>query len=168
MVLLAIITPASSSTRGPADDAGVAGPSVIPHVVFGAEEERAPDVPLLDALYGDVVLLASHVYEGIDLIVRRSGAAAYGFVIRPNAAADRLRLSMAGAERLEIDEHGDLIVHQRGRAIRRHRPRAHQQTPSGPVEVRADYRIGPDGDVRFALGPYDRSRALVIALDNDE
>ena len=59
-------------------------------------------------------------------------------------------------------ESGDLFVRGGGRLIRQERPRAHQDTPRGRVEVQADYRIGPDGDVRFAVGSYDRSRPLVI------
>jgi hypothetical protein len=167
MVLLAIITPASSGTRQAAVPAEPAGRHAT---VWGGVrladlpgDEARGDVQLADEQYDDTVLLASRVYEGIDLIVREAGEhAAYGFAIRPYARANRIRLSMSGAERLEIDEDGDLLVHRGGRSIRQQRPRAHQDTPGGPVEINVEYRVGPDGDVRFAVGRYDRSRALII------
>lgn len=164
MVLLAIIAPASSGTRQPAvptEPAATVWAGVRLADLPG--DEARGDLPLADEQYDDAVLLASRVYEGIDLIVREAPVhAAYGFAIRPYARANRIRLSMTGAERLEIDEDGDLLVHHGGRSIRQQRPRAHQDTPGGRVEINVEYRVGPDGDVRFAVGQYDRSRALII------
>jgi hypothetical protein len=180
MVLLAIITPASSGTRQPATLPDRMSLDAAPALGAGlllADTDRTPDrvdTRLLQERDSDAVLLASEVFPGVDLVIRRGGDSAYAFVIRPYARPDAIRLSMAGAERLEFNGDGDLLVQQAGRLIRQERPRAHQETPRGSVEVQADYRIGPDGDVRFAVGPYDRSRPLVIeprltkAMTNNE
>ena len=169
MVLLAIITPATSGTRPPADVADhlsleAAPPLQARLVVSDSGGTTDPvDAQLLQERYADAVLVASEVFPGIDLMVRRgSGDPVYAFVVRPYARPDAIRLSMAGAERMEINDEGELLVQRNGRLIRQERPRAHQETPRGYVEVQVDYRIGPEGDVRFALGPYDRSRPLVV------
>ena len=160
LVLLAVVTPRPYALRPAAT-----GPSLHPAVVFARAAGVAPDaVATLNEQYGGALLLASEIYEGIDLVLHRAdGEPDYDLVVRPNARTDRIRVWVAGAERLEIDDHGDLVVHKRGRRIRQPRPIAYQDTPAGRIDVRADFRIGPDGDVRFAVGKYDRDRPLVIS-----
>jgi hypothetical protein len=64
---------------------------------------------------------------------------------------------------VHVDASGDLLISTRGGGdVRLLKPSAYQETEDGArVEVSARYRV-EGGRVRFRLGAYDRTRALVI------
>lgn len=103
------------------------------------------------------------VYPGVDLVYYgRARELEYDFVVAPGADPSPIALALEGAERIELDGEGALLVHTRAGMLRQPRPFAYQEIEGARRPVRADYALDRDGHVRLRLGAYDRSRALVI------
>lgn len=102
------------------------------------------------------------LYPGIDLIFYgRQRELEYDFVLAPQADPAQIKLALNGADKLEINEHGDLLIHTGGTAVRQHRPVAYQQTPQGRVNIEAAFTLD-EAQLGFRLGAYDRNLPLVI------
>lgn len=104
------------------------------------------------------------IYPGIDLIYySRNGELEYDFEIAPGADPSRIALRFDGADSIRLNNHGDLIASLAGEELTQRAPEIYQRKASGEmVAVNGSYRIGKDGLVRFRLGSYDKSAALVI------
>ncbi|MES3000186.1 MAG: SBBP repeat-containing protein [Pseudomonadota bacterium] len=102
------------------------------------------------------------LYPGVDLVYYASqGKLEYDLVVAPRADAGRIAVAFSGAKpRLAPD--GELQLDADGLQLRYHRPVAYQDIGGQRKIVDARYVIARDGAVKFALAPYDRSRALVI------
>ncbi len=109
------------------------------------------------------------VYPGIDLVYYgNQQQLEYDFVVAPGADPSVIRLNVRGAERLEIDAAGDLLVHvgepggvSPGRTLRQHKPFVYQTVGSTRQEVASRFALD-DGQVRFDVAAYDVGRPLVI------
>jgi len=108
------------------------------------------------------------VYPGIDLVYYgNQQQLEYDFRISPGADPNHIALSFQGASaRLES---GDLILSTSNGDVRFHAPRIYQPADSNPPSADAHGRIVSGGfrllgnnKVGFVVGPYDRSRELVI------
>ncbi|HVO97112.1 MAG TPA: SBBP repeat-containing protein [Bryobacteraceae bacterium] len=104
------------------------------------------------------------VYPGIDLIYySRNGELEYDFEVAPGADPSRIAMRFEGADSLRLNEHGDLVVSLAGEELTQRAPEIYQRKASGEmVAVSGSYRVAENGIVRFQLGGYDRSAALVI------
>ncbi|MCG3116314.1 MAG: SBBP repeat-containing protein [Candidatus Manganitrophus sp. SA1] len=104
-----------------------------------------------------------NVYPGIDLVhYGNRRRLEYDFIVSPGADPDVIQLGFQGAEKVEIDRQGDLILHIKGETVRMHRPVIYQEGKAGRETVSGRYFLEEKRRVRFALGRYDRSRPLVI------
>ena len=92
-----------------------------------------------------------NLYPGIDAVFHRSE---YDFLIAPGADPAAIRLRFTAAPRLD---RGDLVVS----GLRHCAPLAYQDTAAGRRYIAVNYRIR-GREVAFHLGPYDRTRPLVI------
>jgi hypothetical protein len=103
------------------------------------------------------------VYPGIDLIYYgNQQQLEYDFRIAPHADPSRIRLAYDGVNSLRIDPSGDLILETPAGTLRQRKPFVYQLIDGRKMELAAGYRLQPGRKVTFALGPYDRSRPLVI------
>lgn len=103
------------------------------------------------------------VYPGIDLVYYgRQSQLEFDFVVKPGADPRRIRLDFQGAERLEIDGAGDLLVHLRGGLLRQHKPVVYQERDGQREPVAGAYVAAGPRRVAFQLGGYDTARPLVI------
>jgi hypothetical protein len=103
------------------------------------------------------------VYPGVDLVYYgRPRELEYDFVVAPGADPGRIALAIAGAERLELDAAGELLVHTAAGLLRQPRPVAYQEIDGARRTVSAGYALDGDGHVGFRLGAYDASQRLVI------
>jgi hypothetical protein len=103
-----------------------------------------------------------NAYPGTDLAVHgRDGKPEYDFRLAPGADPSRIALDFRGADSVQLTPKGDLVI-RKGQAVFRNRmPVAYQPTAGGRAPVKASFALR--GHVaRFALGPYDHSRPLVI------
>ncbi|MEP6717324.1 MAG: SBBP repeat-containing protein, partial [Terriglobia bacterium] len=107
------------------------------------------------------------IYPGIDLIYYGDGGnLEYDLDLAPGADPARVRMKFSGAERLEIDSSGDLVVETGGEQVRFHKPVAYQVAASagnaGRDMVAARFvRHGP-AEIGFEMGSYDHARSLII------
>ncbi|NNL67334.1 MAG: hypothetical protein HKP30_13890, partial [Myxococcales bacterium] len=105
------------------------------------------------------------LYPGVDVVYRGDGrgGVAYDLYLAPGADPDRVGLRFDGADTIRIDADGALVVTAAGLDLRMSPPRSHQEGDAGErVPVASRFVAAEDGTVRFALGAYDRGRALVI------
>src|SRR6266704_2476283 len=103
------------------------------------------------------------VYPGVDLVYYgNQRQVEYDFLVGAHADPARIAIAFAGAERLELDEKGDLIAQLAGGTVRWHKPVAYQQAEAGRQEVAAKFVLNNRQEVGFELGAYDASRPLII------
>jgi hypothetical protein len=106
------------------------------------------------------------LYPGIDLVFYgREHAVEHDFVVAPGADPRAIRWSIEGAEGVEVDPAGDLVLHLGSAEARLRRPSTYQGVGKARRAVASRYRLlpAPGGPtVGFELGAYDRTRPLVI------
>jgi beta-lactam-binding protein with PASTA domain len=103
----------------------------------------------------------SGVYRGVDLVYYGNQQhLEYDFVVVPGASAKPIELELSGAA-ARIDARGNLNLRSDHRALSFDRPVAYQIVGEERHPVKVSYRV-QGKHVRFALGEYDHSRALVI------
>ena len=103
------------------------------------------------------------VYRGIDLVYYGADRELeYDFVVAPGADSRQIELAYEGADKIRVEDNGDLVLEVNGRTIRQLRPKVYQMIGSKKQEIAAGYRIRNGNRVEFALAKYDRKRQLVI------
>ena len=103
------------------------------------------------------------IYSGIDLIYYGTQRQLeYDFVVRPGADPRRILLGFHGADRLEVDSQGDLLLHAPGGTLRQRKPFIYQESDGVRREVAGGYVLKNGHRVGFRVDAYDNSRPLVI------
>lgn len=103
------------------------------------------------------------VYPGVDLVYYgNQNQLEYDFVVVPGAEIKPIRLRFAGVERLKLDSDGDLEVIAKNGEIAFHKPFVYQDVNGQRQRVEGRFALLAKNTVGFALGSYDRSRALII------
>ncbi len=103
------------------------------------------------------------VYPGIDLVYYgNQRQLEYDFVVAPGADPKKIVLGFKGAEKLEIDAQGELVLHAAGGDIRQHKPIIYQQVDGVRHDIAGGYVRKGANRVGFQVAAYDASRPLVI------
>src|SRR5438445_218920 len=103
------------------------------------------------------------VYPGIDLVYYgNQRQLEYDFVVSPGANPERIVLGFQGAERLEINAEGELVLHAAGGAIRQRVPVIYQEIDGVRTRIEGRYVLKDPHRVGFQVAAYDQSRPLVI------
>lgn len=103
------------------------------------------------------------LYPGIDLLYYgNQRQLEYDFIVAPGADPKAARVSFEGADRLEIDAKGELVIHTEAGEVRQPKPFAYQQSDGVKAEVACRYRLEGRREVAFDLGRYDSGSELVI------
>jgi len=109
------------------------------------------------------------VYPGIDAAFYGSAQRLeYDFLLDPQADPARIRMDLGTAQHISINEAGDLVVGGANGELKFFKPVAYQMAADGKTRdsVTAQYRLEASAEgneiVSFALGAYDKRRALVI------
>ncbi|MGO9948169.1 MAG: SBBP repeat-containing protein, partial [Steroidobacteraceae bacterium] len=115
------------------------------------------------------------VYPGVDLVYygNLSGQLEYDFVVAPRADPNAIRLTVAAESvasaksshrpALRIAADGDLVIKVGGGEIRFNKPVVYQIIGNAQRKfTQGRFVLTASHQVRFALGPYDRSKALII------
>ena len=104
-----------------------------------------------------------NVYPGIDLVYYgNQRQLEYDFVVAPSADPNGIVLGFKGADKLEIDAKGELVLHTKGGDIRQHKPVVYQEIDGSRKEIDGRYLIKGRNRVGFRLAAYDRGRPLII------
>jgi len=103
------------------------------------------------------------VYPGVDLVYHgKQRQLEYDFVVAPGADPSKIELDFMGADKMEIDAQGDLVLHVGGSSIRQHKPVLYQEVDGRRQEVAGGYVRRGRHRFGFDVAAYDRSRPLVI------
>ncbi|HTE18671.1 MAG TPA: tandem-95 repeat protein, partial [Armatimonadota bacterium] len=122
------------------------------------------------------------VYPGIDMVYYgNQNQLEYDFILAPGAAPEQIRLSYTGAEQVELDDRGDLLLRLAGGQVRQHKPIVYQEIEGARREVEGEYVLYPPAEtaagasssdpgskgpgstrVGFRVAEYDQTRPLVI------
>jgi hypothetical protein len=86
----------------------------------------------------------------------------YDFVVAPGADPSRIGVRLEGAQSVEPDGDGGIILHTTSGEIRQPWPRIYQDLDSGRREVEGRMVLGKGNVMHFDLGAYDHSGAFVI------
>ncbi|HLB89170.1 MAG TPA: hypothetical protein VJK29_16055, partial [Terriglobales bacterium] len=104
-----------------------------------------------------------NIYPGIDLIYYgKQGRLEYDFEVAPGADPKRVVLQFHGADKLKLDADGNLRLALSAGDVRLEAPRVYQKIGEERKPVAGRFALLGKDKVGFELGPYDRSRALVI------
>ena len=103
------------------------------------------------------------VYPGVDLVYYgNQRQLEYDFRVAPGADPRAVSLRFEGADKVELDAAGDLLLSMGEAVVRQPKPFVYQEVAGARRAVEGGYALGADGRVGFALGEYDRSQTLVI------
>ncbi|HEY3121240.1 MAG TPA: SBBP repeat-containing protein [Vicinamibacteria bacterium] len=176
--VLALASPQGAASR--ALDAEHSGSSVIRMKLLGAKPK--PEVTGMEELPGKVNYFIgsdprkwrtnvpvyakvryADVYPGVDLLYHgRPGHLECDFVVAPGADPRTIALSFEGADRLESDARGDLVLHVAGGEVRQRKPFVYQEVDGVRREVSGGWVLDGGRRVGFHLGAYDPAKPLVI------
>jgi hypothetical protein len=81
---------------------------------------------------------------------------------RSGADAKTIGVRFEGAQSVESDGDGGIILRTPSDEIRQPRPQIYQESGSSRSEVPGRMVLGKGGVIRFDLGTYDHTRLLVI------
>lgn len=105
----------------------------------------------------------SGLYRGVDLtFYGNQQQLEYDFTVAPGADPREIRLRFEGADDLELNSEGALILHTAAGAVRHDPPVAYQESNGSRLDVPAAFKRLDDGAVGFEVGSYDPARPLVI------
>ncbi len=103
------------------------------------------------------------VYDGVDVdLYGNERQLEYDFRVAPGADPSQIRVRFDGAESVDVDASGALVLRMRDGEIRQERAVVYQEGARGKRSVDARYTLLGDGEVGFALGGFDPSQTLVI------
>lgn len=105
----------------------------------------------------------SGVYNGVDLVWHglSDGATRYDFVVQPNADPNQIKLTFNGADKLQLDRDGNLLIETEAGMMVQNKPFTYQDTENERKTVASNFVISGKS-VSFNLGEYDRSKPLTI------
>jgi hypothetical protein len=102
------------------------------------------------------------IYKGIDLVYYgNQNQLEYDFIVSPGTDPNLIRIEFEGAEKLTVDERGDLVIKTSAGLIRHHKPEVYQMVAGRRESVAGSYLIRGD-EVSFDIGRYNRNSELVI------
>jgi uncharacterized protein (TIGR03437 family) len=103
------------------------------------------------------------LYGGIDAVYYwNGGALEFDLVVHPGAVLDRAALRPPAGFAFAIGASGEAVARRGGDSIRFRAPQAYQLRDGARVRVPSTYILSRAGDLRFAAGPYDHTRDLIV------
>jgi Beta-propeller repeat len=104
-----------------------------------------------------------NVYRGVDLIYYgNQEQVEHDFVVARGADPSQIHFRVTGADWLELDGQGELVMHLTQGELRLKKPKVYQDEANGLKEVAGSYSLRAGNQVGFALGAYDKTKPLVI------
>ncbi|MGD0290318.1 MAG: SBBP repeat-containing protein [Candidatus Binataceae bacterium] len=105
----------------------------------------------------------SSVYPGIDLVYYGTqGRLEYDLRVAPRANAGAIEFAIDGADRMELNAAGDLMIRAGEYEIALRKPIAYQMEGGRRQEIASRFVRGANSTVGFAIARYDRDKPLII------
>lgn len=86
----------------------------------------------------------------------------YDFKLAPGADFKAIRVRYDGAQRIRIDDSGDLVSEISAGEIRQRRPVVYQEEEGARREIAGRYALKSEREVGFEIGSHDKSKPLII------
>src|SRR5262245_25257658 len=103
------------------------------------------------------------LYAGIDVLYYGSGRhLECDLIVRPGADPTRIVLSIEGANGIDVEDQGDLVIQTVNGQLRQRRPIIYQEVDGVRQEIAGGYVLKGGGEVGFQIAAYDAGRPLVI------
>lgn len=103
------------------------------------------------------------VYPGVDMVYYgNQGELEYDFVVAPGANPNVIKFHIEGADRIRLDDDGNLAINLKQGDVQLHKPLLYQLTAQGERnEIKGEYVI-KGNEVSFKVRAFDRAKSLVI------
>jgi hypothetical protein len=106
---------------------------------------------------------AQQVYPGVDLLFHGDQRQLeYDFIVSPGADPNQVAFQIEGAERVELDAQGNLVLHTPEHEIAFHKPLVYQTVGGERRPVDGRFVLKGPREVGFTIAAYDRRQPLVI------
>jgi hypothetical protein len=104
------------------------------------------------------------VYPGVDVVYygTQGRQLEYDFVVAPQADPKAIRLSFEGADKVEVDGQGDLLLRVADKELRMRKPVVYQENDGVKQEIAGGYALRGGREIGFDIAAYDATRPLVI------
>ena len=103
------------------------------------------------------------VYPGVDLVYYgNQRQLEYDLVVAPGADSNAIQLRFEGADKISLDDQGNLIVHIAGGEVIQRAPVIYQEVGGARQEISGSYALQSEDQVGFQVAAYDVGRPLVI------
>ncbi len=104
-----------------------------------------------------------NIYPGIDLVYYGSHQQLeYDFAVSPGADPSRIQLQISGAQQIEIDAAGNLVLQTGNGKLHFQSPVIYQETNGTRVPVAGSYVMNDATHIAFRVAAYDATKPLVI------
>ncbi|MFA5859416.1 MAG: SBBP repeat-containing protein [Elusimicrobiota bacterium] len=105
----------------------------------------------------------NQAYPGIDIVYYgNQGQLEYDFVVAPGANPKLIRMNFEGAKNIELDNHGNLVLSLTTGQLAFSAPILYQKIGNTKTTVEGQFVLARNNQVSFKVGPYDKSKELVI------
>jgi photosystem II stability/assembly factor-like uncharacterized protein len=132
-------------------------PGKVNHITGRGPNEWTLGVPVFSKVS------YQEVYPGIELVCYGNQESfEYDFVVAPGADANCISFQVDGADKMELDEQGDLVFFAGTGRIRQHKPVSYQFVDGERRPIDGRFSLKSSNVVTFALGSYDPKETLVI------
>jgi len=106
---------------------------------------------------------ANQIYPGVNVVYYgNQQRLEYDFDLAPGVNPEAIALRFAGADKVSVNGHGELLVTLAGRAIVQHPPVAYQTSGGARQEISVRYKMLDAHTVAFSVGRHDARLPLVI------
>ncbi|MBN1783267.1 hypothetical protein JW948_19185 [bacterium] len=103
-----------------------------------------------------------NIYDGIDLVYYgHQNGLKYDFIIAPGRDTDQIRIRYSGADRMRLNDRGELELVTDAGTLTEKKPVAYQMNQGRRVEIDVFYVL-EGSTVSFGTGPYDTGSELII------
>jgi hypothetical protein len=103
------------------------------------------------------------VYRGVDVVYYGNHQQLeYDLIVSPGARPDIIRLTFEGAQKVDTDENGDLVLSTASGNIRQLKPVVYQDVNGSRKHFDARYVKKGKFQVGFDIGEYDKRKPLII------
>src|SRR5215813_3472528 len=149
---------------GPEGPGRISGHDLLPtksnYLIGNEPDQWHTDIPNYARVeYGEI-------YPGINLaFYGTQQALEYDFIVAPGADPDNITISVEGAESIELEDNGDLVMRVGEEKVYHRSPLTYQDDRSvaaGRRSVRSRYVLKGGNQIGFAVENYDASKPLVI------
>jgi hypothetical protein len=105
----------------------------------------------------------SGVYSGVDLIYYGNPQQLeYDFVVAPGADSKAIHLQISGSRRIYLDRSGNAVLRTAAGAVQLKHPTSYQVIEGVRKSIEGYFRLVSTDQLQIEVGPYDRSKPLVI------